>query len=58
MFWMLGAKGRRIAVPRRTECRSTRPLERLLVDVSGRRPPSAGGPEYLIMVVDDYSRLG
>ena len=53
------AKGRRIAVPWRTESRSTRPLERLFVeDLSGRRPPSAGGAEYLMMVVDDYSRLG
>ena len=52
------AKGRRMAVPWRTECRSTRPLERLFVNLSGRRPPSAGDVEYIMMVVGDYSRLG
>ena len=52
------AKGRKMAVPCRTECRSRRPLERLFVDLSGRRPPPAGGADYLMMVVDDYSRLG
>ena len=52
------AKGRRMAVPWTTECRSTRPLERLFVDLSGKQPTSAGGAEYLMMIVDDYSRLG
>ncbi|CAN0527058.1 unnamed protein product, partial [Laminaria digitata] len=52
------AKGRRMAVPWTTGCRSTRPLERLYVDLSGKRPTSAGGAAYLMMIVDDYSRLG
>ena len=52
------AKGRRMTVPWTTECRSTRPLERLFVDPSGKQPTSAGGAEYLMMIVDDYSRLG
>ena len=51
------AKGRRMAVPWTTECRSTRPLERLFVDLSGQQPASAGGAQYL-MIVDDYSRMG
>ena len=52
------AKGRRMAVPWTTECRSTRPLERLFVDLSGQQPASAGGAQYLMMIVDDYSRMG
>ena len=52
------AKGRRMAVPWTTECRSTRPLERLFVDPSGQQPRSAGGAQYLMMIVDDYSRVG
>ena len=51
------AKGRRMAVPWTTECRSTRPLERLFVDLSGQPPRSAGSAEYLMMIVDDYSRM-
>ncbi|CAM9987322.1 unnamed protein product, partial [Laminaria digitata] len=52
------AKGRRMAVPWSTECRSTKPLQRVFVDLSGKRPPSAGGALYLMMIVDDFSRLG
>ncbi|CAN0001874.1 unnamed protein product, partial [Laminaria digitata] len=51
------ARGRRMAVPWSTECRSTKPLQRVFVDLSGKRPPSAGGALYL-MIVDDFSRLG
>ena len=47
-----------MAVPWTTECRSTKPLERLVVDLSGEKPTSAGGAEYLTMIVDDYSLLG
>ena len=47
-----------MAVPWRTECRSTRPLELLFVNLSGRKPPYAGDAEYLMMMVADYSRLG
>ena len=47
------AKGRRMAVPWTTECRSTRLLERLFVDLSGKQPTSAGGAEYLMMIVDN-----
>ena len=50
------AKGRKVAVPWTTECRSTTPLERLSVDLSGQQPRSAGGAQYLMMIVDDYSR--
>ncbi|CAN0522536.1 unnamed protein product [Laminaria digitata] len=46
-----------MAVPWTTGCRSTRPLERLCVDLSGKRPTSAGGAAYLMVIVDDYSRL-
>ena len=52
------AKGRRMAVPWTTGCRSTRPLQRLFVDISGKQPTSAGGAQYLMMIVDDYSRMG
>ena len=50
------ANRRRTAVPWTTECRSTRPLECLFVDLSGQQFTSAGGAQYL-MVVDDYSRM-
>ena len=43
-----------MAAPWTTECRSTRPLERLFVDLSGQQPRSAGGAEHLMMIVDDY----
>lgn len=52
------AKGRRMEVPWTTGCRSTKPLERLFVDLSGKQPMSAGGAHYSMMVLDDYSRLG
>ena len=41
-----------------TEYRSTRPVERLFVDLSGQQSTSAGGAQYLMMIVDDYSQLG
>ena len=48
------ARRRRIAVPWTTECRSTRPLERLFVDLSGQQSTSAGAAETLD---DDCRRL-
>ena len=56
---MLGVrKGRRMPVPRSTTRRSTKPLERLFVDLSGKRPSSSGGHYYLMMIVDDFFRFG
>ena len=52
------AKRRSMAVPWTTECRSTRPQERLFVDLSGKQPTSAGGAQFLMMIADDYSRRG
>ena len=34
------------------------PLRRLLVDLSGKKPPSPDGFQYLLMMVDDFSRFG
>lgn len=45
-------KGRRMA----TEYRSTRPLERRFVELSGNRP--AGGALYLVIIVVDFSPMG
>ena len=44
-------------MPWTTEGRSARPVERLFVDLSAQQPTSAGGAQYLMMIVDDYSRL-
>ena len=52
------AKGRRMAVPWTMECRSTKRLDRLFVDLPGQQPRSAVGAEYLMMFVDDCSRKG
>ena len=46
-----------MAVPWTTGCRSTRPLEDVFVDLSGERPTSAGGAQYM-KIVDDYSWMG
>ena len=51
------ATGRRMAVPWSTSCRSTKPLQHLIVDLSGKRPRSSGGAEALMMMVDDCSRF-
>ncbi|CAN0195371.1 unnamed protein product [Laminaria digitata] len=40
-----------------TGCRSTKPLERSFVDLSGKRPRSPGGAKYLMLIEDDYSRF-
>ena len=45
-------------VPCTTECRSTRPLERLFVNLSGQQPTSAGGAQHLMTIADDFSRMG
>ena len=50
-------KGRIMAVPWRTDCHSATPLDRLFVDLPGKRATWASGAEYLMMVVDDYSQL-
>ena len=52
------AKGRRMSVPWTTGCRSTRPLERLFVDLYGNRPTSAVGAQYLMMIVDSFLQMG
>ena len=52
------AKERRMPVPRSTNSRSTKPFERLFVDLSGKRPALSGGHHYLMMIVDDFSRFG
>ena len=52
------ANVRRMAVPWTTVCHTTWSLERLFVDLSGQQSTSAGGAQYLMMIVDDYSRLG
>lgn len=46
-----------MAVPWSTSCRSTKPLQHLIVDLSGKRPRSSGGAEALMMMVDDCSRF-
>ncbi|CAN0297573.1 unnamed protein product, partial [Scytosiphon promiscuus] len=52
------AKGRKMPVPWSTRCRAKKPLERLFVDLSGQKHPSTGGFQYLMMIVDDFSRFG
>ena len=52
------AKGRRMRVPRSTNSRSTKPFQRLFVDLPRKRPASSGGHYYLMMIVDDFSRFG
>ena len=52
------AKRRRMPVPKSTNSRSTKPFERLFVDLSGKRLASSGGHHYLMMIVDDFSRFG
>lgn len=51
------AKGRGVVVLWTASCRSTRPPERLFVNLSGKKARSPGGVEYLIVIVNDYSRL-
>ena len=33
-------------------------FEHLFVDLSGKRPASSGGHDYLMMIAEDFSRLG
>ena len=50
------AKGKRLPIPKTTSSRSTRPLQRVFVDLSGPRPvQSIGGAQYIMIVKDDYS---
>ena len=51
------AKWKRLPIPKTTSSRSTRPLQRVFVDLSGPRPvQSIGGAQYIMIVKDDYSR--
>ena len=52
------AKGRRMPVLRSTNSRSTKPFERVFVDLPGKFPASFGGHHYPMMIVDDFSRFG
>ena len=52
------AKGRRMPVPRSTNSRSTKSLERLVIDLSGKRPTSSGDHQYRLMIVDGFFRFG
>ena len=47
-----------MAVSWTTGCHSTRPPERYLVDLSGKRPTSCGEVQFLMMAVDHSSRMG
>ena len=42
-----------MAAPWTTECRYTRPMERLFIKLSREQPTSAGDTQYLLMIVDD-----
>ena len=46
---VLEAKGNRMAVPWNPEFCSTRPLERLFMDLLRQQPTSTGGAQYLMM---------
>ena len=51
------AKWRRLPIPKITFSRSTRPLQRVFVDLSGPRPvQSIWGARYIMIVKDDYSQ--
>ena len=52
------AKGIKTSVPKSTECKAKRPLERLFADLTGPKTPSVGGSRYCLMIVDDYSGMG
>ena len=52
------AKKRKIKMWWTTECPSTRSLERLFVDRPARQSTSAGGAQYFMMIVDNYSQKG
>ena len=47
-----------MAVSWTTGCHSTRPLECFFVDLSGKRPTSCGEAQFLMMFVNDYTRMG
>ena len=50
-------KGKRLSTPKTTSPRSTRPLQRVFVDLFEPRPVhSIGGAQYIMIVKDDYSR--
>ena len=53
------AKGKRLPIPKTTMSRSTKPLERVFIDLAGPKPmPSAGGANYIMLLKDDYTRYG
>ena len=45
-------------VPRETKVKSGRPLQRVLIDLTGPYPPSAGGARYCMLVEDDNTNVG
>ena len=47
-----------MAVPWTTGCPSTKSLERCFENLSEKLPTSAGGAQYLMMTVEDYSQIG
>ena len=57
MCGLLRGKERRMEVPWITDYCSTKPLQRLFVDLSGKRPRCSVSAEYLTMIVDDCSRF-
>ena len=52
------AKAIRTAVPKTTSFWAARPLERLFGDLAGPFSPSAGGAQYCMLLMDDYSNVG
>ena len=52
------AKAMRRAVPRETNVKSGRPLQRIFIDLTGPYPPSAGGAGYCMLVVDNNTNVG
>ena len=52
------AKGLRKPIARSTHTRAVKKLERVFVDLSGKRPvPSIGGKRYTLLVRDDHTRV-
>ena len=54
------AKAIKSSVPKSVDPsrKSTRPLQRVFIDLAGPYPASTGGSRYCMMVVDDFSNFG
>ena len=53
------SQGKRQPLRKTPLSRSVRPLQRVLVDVSGPKPiQSVGGALYSVLIKDDFSRFG